>query len=284
MEPKRSKTAIIGVGKWGKNVARELAVASDLVYYASKESAADIGAQRATIEEICADPAIEGVAIATPISTHAAIARQVLKAGKHVLCEKPVAETSAEAHDLAQLARDQKRTLMTGYVFLYHPVYQQLKEIARTSTVKRVECVWKKYGTFTEPIELNLLTHHIAFACDLFGVAEAGSITKREAGESACDRIEMHLTYRLSEFFSHIDRLSEEKSHTMTITLENGATLTWNDTMLEREGAVLFESAESSLTREIRAFLDAIEGKSVPQTMGDFGAQVLEIHELLRNS
>lgn len=283
MEQKRLKTAMIGVGRWGTNVARELGAASELVYFASKESGADLpGAKRASVEEICADSAIEAVAIATPIATHAEIVRKVLESGKHVLCEKPLAETSAEAHALAQLAHDKGLTLMTGYVFLYHPVYQELKRFMQGTTPTRVECVWKKYGTFTESIEMNLLTHHLSLACDLLGIPEAAAITKREAGETACDRIEARLSYKEREFVSTIDRLSQEKTHAVTATFEGGSTLTWNDTKLFRNEELIFESADTPLALEIRAFLDASAGGATPLTAGDFGARVLEIHEMLQ--
>ncbi len=276
------KTAIIGVGRWGKNVAKELALQSELVYYASKDSGADVGAKRATVEEICADTAIEAVAIATPIATHTEIVRKVLESGKHVLCEKPLAETSSEGHALADLAREKKRTLMTGYVFLYHPVYQELKRGAHGKTLKRVECVWKKYGTFAESIELNLLTHHLSLAYDLLGMPESTSITKREAGESACDLIKTHLTYKQCEFISDINRLSKEKTHTLTATFEDGETLVWNETKLYRGKEIVFESNETALAREVQAFLGAVNGDEHPPTAGDFGARVLEIHEMLR--
>ena len=283
MEQKRLKTALIGVGRWGKNVARELGAASELVYFASKESDAGVpGAKRATVEEICADSAIEAVAIATPITTHEVLVRKVLESGKHVLCEKPLAETSADAHALAQLAHDKKLTLMTGYVFLYHPVYQELKRFMQGTTPTRMECVWKKYGTFTESIEMNLLTHHLSLACDLLGIPEAAAITRREAGETACDHIETHLSYKEREFVSNIDRMSQEKSHTVTATFDGGSTLTWNDTKLYRNEEVIFESTDTPLALEIQTFLGAVTGGAVPLTAGDFGARVLEIHEMLQ--
>ena len=184
MEQKRLKTAIIGVGRWGTNVAHELAIQSDLVYFASKESDTAVpSAKRATVEEICADPSIEAVAIATPIATHEELVRKVLETGKHVLCEKPLAETSATAYELSNLAKAKKTMLVTGYVYIYHPVYQELKKKLAGQQISRIEFVWKKYGTFQEAIELNLLTHHLAIALDILGKPTNGVVTRREAGK-----------------------------------------------------------------------------------------------------
>lgn len=276
------KTAIIGVGRWGQNVARELAAASELVYFASKENETSIeGTKRASVEEICADPAIQAVAIATPIATHAEITRQILESGKHVLCEKPLAETSGEAHALATLAREKNLTLMTGYVFVYHPVYQELKRRLQKQKPSRIECVWKKHGTFGESIEMNLLTHHLSVAFDLLGTPELASIVKREAGETACDKIETQLSYSGCLFVSRIDRISKEKSHTITARFADGEVLTWNDSKLYKGEEVILESTETPLEREIALFLDAVsDGAAVP-TAGDFGARVLEIYEML---
>jgi predicted dehydrogenase len=288
MEQKRLKTAIIGIGRWGKNVARELADASELIYFASQSDKNDAwaatalpGAKRASVEEICADTSIAAAAIATPVATHANIATALLKAGKHVFVEKPLAENSKDALALAKLAQEKKLILMTGYTFLYHPVYQEFKRFLKDTKPIRVECIWKKHGTFTDRIENALLTHHLSIAYDLFGMPEEASATKREAGETACDCMETSLRYKEREFASVIDRLSEEKVHTVSATFDGGSTLTWDDTKLLRDGKVVFESVETPLTEEIKVFLAAAGGGEMPQTAGEFGAKVLEIQEKL---
>ncbi|MBL8158360.1 Gfo/Idh/MocA family oxidoreductase [bacterium] len=277
------KTALIGAGRWGTNVARELHTQSDFVSFATKESSPTFfEAKHQTVEEILADTSISAVAITTPIATHGEMTRRALEAGKHVFCEKTLAGSSEEAYALAHLAKEKNLILMTGYIFLYHPVYQELKRILKEEKPLRIECVWKKHGTFTESIESNLLTHHLALGYDLFGMPQSGVITHRESGETACDRIEATLSYPDCKFVSRIDRLSEERSHTITASLANGDTLVWNGAELTRNDEPVFHSEEEPLTREIRAFLHAVHGGPTPVTAGDFGARILEIHELLR--
>lgn len=277
------KTALIGAGRWGTNIARELHVQSDFVSFATKQSSPTFfKAAHKTVEEILADTSISAVAITTPIATHAEMTRRALEAGKHVFCEKTLADSSAEAFALAALATKKNLILVTGYIFLYHPAYQELKRILATEKAVRVECAWKKHGTFTEAIETNLLTHHLSLAHDLFGMPQSASITHREAGETACDRIEANLTYDICEFISRIDRLSEERSHFITATLENGDALIWNGTELTRNSEPIFHSEEEALTLELREFLHAIRGGPVPPTAGDFGAKILQIHEMLQ--
>jgi len=205
-----------------------------------------------------------------------------LKAGKHVFCEKILAGTSKEALALATIAKEKNLVLMTGYIFLFHPVYQELKRLLNEEKPIRIECVWKKHGTFTESIESNLLTHHLSLAYDLFGMPLSAQITHRESGETECDSIESSLSYPECEFISRIDRLSDERSHIISATLENEDILEWNGTDLTRNGEPIFHTEEESLSLEIRAFLDAVSGGATPVTEGDFGARILEIHEMLK--
>ncbi|SMF37698.1 scyllo-inositol 2-dehydrogenase (NADP+) [Azospirillum oryzae] len=69
------------------------------------------GAVATTAEAVIADPAIDLVVIATPNTSHAPLAREALLAGKHVVIDKPMATTAAEADELIDLARRQGRLL-----------------------------------------------------------------------------------------------------------------------------------------------------------------------------
>ncbi len=288
MEQKRLKTSIIGVGRWGKNVAKELAEQSELVAYASSGTGIDEAwmaevmphAKRLSVEEICAQDDIQAVAVATPIATHEGLTRSLLTAGKHVLCEKPLAEDSKTAYELSALAEKKSLVLVTGYVYLYHPAYQELKKDLVGRKISRVEFNWKKYGTFIETIEMNLLTHHFALMLDLIGVPSAVSVTRREAGESACDILDTTLSYPSCEVVSHIDRISRERTHAMTVHA-GGKTFVWEGAQLRDEHGI-FESRDTPLALEVGAFLSAATGGILPQTAGDFGARVLEIHEMLK--
>jgi scyllo-inositol 2-dehydrogenase (NADP+) len=64
-----------------------------------------------SVAELLADPELELIVVNTPSATHVELARQALRAGKHVLLEKPVAITAAEVRDLFDLARQQNRQL-----------------------------------------------------------------------------------------------------------------------------------------------------------------------------
>jgi UDP-2-acetamido-3-amino-2,3-dideoxy-glucuronate N-acetyltransferase len=151
------KTSIIGAGAWGKNVARELGAVSNLVGYVTAGSDRLGWLPRLSIDEILSDPTIKAVAVATPIALLAQFARLALGAQKHVFVEKPLARSAAEAQLLAQAAHMRHLILATGYQFVYHPVYTELKRRLDRESVRRVTLEWRKFGTFVDTIEHVLL-------------------------------------------------------------------------------------------------------------------------------
>jgi predicted dehydrogenase len=81
------------------------------------------------ISDLLDDPDLDAVALATPVSTHAALAAAVLEAGKHCFVEKPLAQTTADAERVVALAEASGRTLMVGHLLEYHPAVRKLKEL-----------------------------------------------------------------------------------------------------------------------------------------------------------
>jgi predicted dehydrogenase len=79
-------------------------------------------------DELVADPAVDVVYIATPHAFHLDNARLCLEAGKHVLCEKPLALDTADAAEMVRLAGEQDRFLMEAMWMACHPVIRELRE------------------------------------------------------------------------------------------------------------------------------------------------------------
>ena len=78
-----------------------------------------------------ADASLEAVAIATPPHSHYELVRKALEAGKHVLVEKPLARTAAEAGELMALAEELELVLMPGHTFLYSPPVTKIRNLIR---------------------------------------------------------------------------------------------------------------------------------------------------------
>jgi predicted dehydrogenase len=89
-------------------------------------------ARRVTeLDEVLSDTSIQAVVLATPAVLHADQCRRALAAGKHVFVEKPMALTRADAESLVAAAAKSSRVLMVGHLMLYHPGYQQLRDLVR---------------------------------------------------------------------------------------------------------------------------------------------------------
>ena len=79
-------------------------------------------------QALLADPEVDAVCVATPTFTHGSLVAQALRAGKHVLCEKPPALTYEDALANEELAKEQGKLLMYGFVCRFHPMYAWLKD------------------------------------------------------------------------------------------------------------------------------------------------------------
>ena len=120
--------ALVGYGYWGPNLARNFhaLASSDLLYVVDSNPQALTQPQRlfdcaisADYAAVLADPAVEAVAIATPARTHFALAAAALRAGKHVLVEKPLTMDPGEARLLIDLAAERELTLMVGLSLIH---------------------------------------------------------------------------------------------------------------------------------------------------------------------
>ncbi len=137
-EPKVS-VGVVGLGYWGPNLARNFAAipGCEVAYLCDADAAARERGRRsfpaarpaADLGELLADPALDAVALATPVRTHAELAVQVLDAGKHCFVEKPLAQSAAEAERAVAAAAAADRLLMVGHLLEYHPGVRQLKEL-----------------------------------------------------------------------------------------------------------------------------------------------------------
>jgi predicted dehydrogenase len=142
------RVAVAGLGYWGPNIARNLAALPgvELAWCcdpseASRERVApSFPAARFTgeLEDVLADGSVDAVALATPVPTHAALARRVLEAGKHCFVEKPLARSAADAEGVVAAAERAGRTLMVGHLLEFHPGVIKLKELIDGGELGRV--------------------------------------------------------------------------------------------------------------------------------------------------
>ncbi len=165
------RVAIIGYGYWGPNLVRNFSAlgnAEVLKVVDLRPERLDAvrriypGMQTSTdINGLWSDSEIDAVVIATPVFTHFDLARKALNAGKHVLLEKPMADSVAHCMELIDLAESRKLLLMVDHTFLYTPAVRKMKSLIEGGELGKV-----KYFDSTR-INLGLIQQDVNVLWDL---------------------------------------------------------------------------------------------------------------------
>ena len=163
--------AIVGYGYWGPKLVRNLvqngAWSRVLVCEENPERLARARRENPGIAgctafaDVLADGGVEAVVLATPVDTHHPLARAALAAGRHVLVEKPLATTHAEAQELVALAAEKKRVLMVDHTYVYHPAVERVRELVRAGELGHLHYI------DSTRINLGLFQHDVNVIWDL---------------------------------------------------------------------------------------------------------------------
>jgi predicted dehydrogenase len=161
----------VGLGYWGPNLVRNLNACAEThlawICDAKAERLRAVGDQypaasrTANFSDVLDDPAVNAVVIATPVGTHHRLAKAALERGKHVLVEKPLAASVAEAEDLAAVAKTCDRVLLVDHVFLYSPSVRKMAELVRGGEIGEI--------LFIDSVRINLgiFQHDVNVVWDL---------------------------------------------------------------------------------------------------------------------
>ena len=171
MSERPVQIAVVGLGYWGPNLVRnlhevecaEVAWVCDARAEPLEAIARRYPAVRRTTNyaEVLADPAVEAVAVATPVSTHFSLAAAAISAGKHVFVEKPLAASSTEALELIRLADARGVVLMPGHTFLYSPPVNMIRELIAADELGEI------FFISTSRVNLGLHQPDVSVAWDL---------------------------------------------------------------------------------------------------------------------
>jgi predicted dehydrogenase len=139
---------IVGYGYWGPNLVRnfadtpgaKLAAVSDLdsAKLALVQRRFPSVATTTDYRDLLKDPAIDAIAVATPVNTHYDIALAALQAGKHVWLEKPMTETAEQARRLVDEAQRRNLTLIVDHTFIYTGAVQKMAELIKAGELGRL--------------------------------------------------------------------------------------------------------------------------------------------------
>lgn len=146
--------AVLGFGYWGANLARNVVAAgtTSLVAIADADPKQQQAAAAAfpdvritsSLDDLLADDDVQAVIIATPASLHVDAAITALRAGRHVMVEKPLAMSPADADRVVAVADDVERTLMVGHTFLYSAPVIHLREYIEQGELGRVQYLYSQ--------------------------------------------------------------------------------------------------------------------------------------------
>lgn len=162
---------VIGYGYWGPNLVRNFADAPSATLAAISDTRAErlSAAHRRYpsarlsehYSELLADPAVDAVAIATPVSSHFQLAMEALESNKHVLVEKPLASTSEQALRLIEEAEKRNRVLMVDHTFVYTGAVRKIRDLVNAGALGEV------YYYDSVRVNLGLFQHDVNVIWDL---------------------------------------------------------------------------------------------------------------------
>ena len=309
------RVAVVGVGAMGQNHARVYSEIAELVGVAdadvetAKRTAKRFGGKAvASVQELLKlDP--EAVTIATPTESHLAVASELLDAGVHVLVEKPLAPTVAEAERLDAKARATGLTLGVGHIERHNPVVKFAKDAMEKGSFGRlVTIVTRRVSSYPQRIKdvgvvFDLGTHDIDAALHLAGqpvesvVAAGGSFSTREiedhagillrfkGGATAFIEVNWLTPFKVrrisltcSEAYVELDYISQQAEVSSSKFLDVDQSNLYQVPQEHHVRKVSIQK-EEPLRNELLDFLDAIARKRSPLVSGRDGVRVLRVAE-----
>jgi predicted dehydrogenase len=169
--------AQIGIGYWGPNLLRNLVASKRCRVTAAVDLTVErrhyvqrlYPAVRTTddVDTVLGDPETEAVVIATPVATHFDLAVKALKAGKHVLVEKPMAGCVEEVEEIGRLAAERRLVAMVGHTFLFNAAVRRVKKLidaGELGDIRYIYCQRLNLGRIRSDVDAlwNLAPHDIS--------------------------------------------------------------------------------------------------------------------------
>ena len=178
------RIAVVGAGHWGPNLINNFhnGQRSEVAWVVDRDAdrlarVADRFAGVRTTDDFSQiedDHDVDAVVVATPTNTHFDLARRALEAGKHVMVEKPLADTAEKCETLCELADRHGRVLLVGHIFVYNDAAREVKRYLDSGELGRIYYIAMN-RTNLGPIRVDvnaawdLAAHDIALASDWLG-------------------------------------------------------------------------------------------------------------------
>ena len=307
------RVGVIGAGAMGQNHARVYSEIAKLagICDISKESAAAVGKRfgvpHFTDARELLKQDLDAVTIATPTFTHHGLALDAISAGKHVLLEKPMCATLAQAREVIGNAEKAGLVLAVGHIERHNPVVQFLKSAASAKQLGDVISMSARRVSPNAPriadvgVVMDLASHdldvmrHLA-ASEVASVYALGGKTGKTKHEDHAN-IMLHFKNGITGFIE-VNWLTPMKMRRLSLTCSKGVVEAdyMNQTVqvstslpMEVDNSNLFQvpheydirqislKKQEPLKNELRDFLDSILEKRAPLVTGEDGLRALEL-------
>jgi len=318
--------AVVGYGYWGSKHVRVLSTMPDVAVTVVdrdrgrlEEAAAHYPSVQTTardVEKVL--DRVDAVLVATPPASHHTIGMTALHSGKHVLVEKPLATSVAEAEALVAAAAANDVHLMVGHTFEYNPAVRQLRDIIRSGELGRVlyiDSARLSLGLYQRDVNViwDLAPHDISITSYLLDeLPVATSVwAQRNVGPWQEDVAYLKLDFPTTHAFVHVSWLNPRKERTVVVVGDKKMAV-WDDTrpleavrlydkglmqepyydsfgqfqLVLRDADILIPklSAEEPMKVQNQHFLECVRQRTRPATDGVFARDVVRALEALQHS
>ncbi len=308
----KKNIAIIGCGHWGKNLVRNfaelgaLAAVCDPNDKLAQSYAEQYNVGNLSFAAILANPAIEGVVLAVPVSLHASMAIEAMNARKHVYVEKPLAMNTIEAEAMIASAKKNGVQLMVGHLLQYHPIFMAVRELVESGELGSLSYVYSNRLSFgkvrsEEDVIWSFAPHDISMILSLTGQEPevvrtvSSCILQPDIADTATVHMEFKSAIKAHVSVSWLHPYKEQK---LVVVGQRGMivfddTKPWNEKLAvyrhivhSTDGLPSLKKAEveylevpqsEPLKNECQHFINVISENAVPLTDGDEGLRVLKV-------
>jgi len=315
---------VLGAGRIGKvhaatiaaNPKAKLAYVADAFPAAAEQLAQQTGARVASVEEIIAASDVDAVMIATPTPSHADLIEAASKAGKHILCEKPVSLSVDRINQCLDVVEQNKSTLMIGFNRRFDTNFSMVEQRLRNGDVGEIEIVTiisrdpnpppASYVKSSGGLFRDMMIHDFDMARFLMGeefvvvnalgsalvdkaIGEEGDVdTAAVQMQTASGRIAV-ITNSRRATYGYDQRIEVHGSTGMLSArnIQNSSVELWNANGIAGDPVQNFfiERYAQAYANEINTFIDAVDaGNTSPRPSGFDGLQAQKLADAATES
>ena len=294
----KSKVGLIGLGKWGKNIYRNLETFNVLekVYDNDLENLSKFATDKTKIannsDEIILAKNIDSIFIASPAQTHKEYIIRSLLNNKNVFVEKPLCLSLHESHEIKKIASQVKKIVFVGHLLQYHNAFKELKnnvQLGKIGNLKIIKSNRLNFGCIRhkESVLYDLTSHDISMILSITKKlpkkVEVNAIFKYS--QKIADYINVVLYFEKNIIaIINSDWISPYKEHRFSVLGSKGSLifddvkdwqekLVYNPSLINENKNITYKPEiainvikHEPLKQEIKAFLHCVENKETPLT------------------